>query len=75
MISQGENATELQAIEATLAGARRLRAGVYLLASINANMARLAAAAGGFREGQLLGLTIEDDALQSGPGNVVGSGG
>lgn len=75
VIYQGESASELQAVDGILAGSRRLRAGVYLLASINVSMARLAAAAGGLREGQLLWLTIEDDALQSGPGMWSDQGG
>ena len=75
VVYQGESAAELQAVDQALAEAQRLRAGVYLLASINVNMRRLAAAASALREGRLVWLTIEDDALQSGAGNVVGAGG
>ena len=73
VIYQGESESDLQAIDGALTGAQRLRAGVYLLPSVNLNMRRLAAAAAGLHEGKLLWLTIEDDALQSGAGRVVGS--
>ncbi len=74
VIYQGDSVAELQAVEKTLAGANRMREGVYLLGSINVNMRRLAAAAAGLREGRLLWLTVEDGVLQSGPGSVVGPG-